>query len=368
VAVVLVACDKVDALPFYGKGTPPVLSASATSIAPAPADSNNVALTLNWTVPSYATDSNNIKYTIEIDSTGKSFSNAHTRVVTGTTSTTYTARELNDILLAKGYAFGVPVSMDVRLTSSYANNNERLASNMLTLQMTPYKVPPKVALPSGNRLFIVGDATDFGWSNDPAPAFPAAREFTRIDETRWGGIFNMKGSGAYKLLQTQGDWSTQYHLVSGDAMSGTFEQRDADPAFASPAEAGLYKIIVDFQTGTFTVTPFTQEHGLPENLFLVGGATPGGWNNPVPVPSQQFTRKTSTQFELASIALAANEKFLLLPENGNWDKKFGVDVSVEDYRSGTFKPQGGDVPAPAESGNYRIVVDFINNTYQLTKL
>jgi hypothetical protein len=107
---------------------------------------------------------------------------------------------------------------------------------------------------------------------------------------------------------------------------------------------------------------------LPENLFLVGGATPGGWNNPVPVPSQQFTRKTSTQFELASIALAANEKFLFLPENGNWDKKFGVDVSAEDYRSGTFKPQGGDVPAPAESGNYRIVVDFINNTYQLTKL
>lgn len=368
IVLLLAACSKVDDLPFYGRGTAPVLTASGTSIAPAPADSNNVALTLNWTAPNYATDSNNVKYTIEIDSTGKTFSKAHAKVVSGTTSATYTAKELNDILLAKGYAFGVPVSMDVRLTSSYANNNEPLASNILTLQMTPYKVPPKVALPASGRVFIVGDATDFGWTNDASPAFPAAREFTRLNETQWGGIFNMKGSGAYKLLQTQGDWSTQFHMVSGTALSGTFEQRDADPAFSSPAEAGLYKIILDFQTGTYTVTKFDQQHGLPEALFIVGDATTGGWDNPVPVPMQQLTRKTSTQFELPSVALTSGKKFLFLPENGKWDRKFGADNVADDKLSGTFKPEGGDIDSPAETGNYKMVVDFINNTYTLTKL
>ena len=32
-------------------------------------------------------------------------------------------------------------------------------------------------------------------------------------------------------------------------------------------------------------------------LFLVGSATAGGWNNPVPVPSQQFTRVDSVTYE-----------------------------------------------------------------------
>ena len=74
-------CDKADSLPLYENGTAPVLSASSTTIAPLPADSNNIALTLSWTYPNHATDSSNIKYTIEIDSTGKNFANAATRVV-----------------------------------------------------------------------------------------------------------------------------------------------------------------------------------------------------------------------------------------------------------------------------------------------
>src|SRR5688500_20352928 len=73
------ACDKADSLPFYGNGTAPVLTASSTAIAPLPADSNNIALTLSWTYPNHATDSSNIKYTIEIDSTGKNFSKPDTR-------------------------------------------------------------------------------------------------------------------------------------------------------------------------------------------------------------------------------------------------------------------------------------------------
>lgn len=368
VAVFLAACDKVENLPYYGNGTAPVLSASATSVAPAAADSNNTALTLNWTAPHYAADSATIKYIVEIDSTGKNFAKAYSKTVTGTTTMSFTAKELNDILLAKGYVFGVPVSMDVRLTSSYANNNEQLSSNIVTIQMTPYKVPPKIALPAGSRLFIIGDATDFGWSNEAAPAFPAARELTRMDETRWGGIFNMKGSGAYKLLQTQGEWSSQFHRVSGDAVSGTFEQKDDPQGFQSPTEAGLYKLIVDFQTGTYTLTKFDQQHGVPDQLFVVGDATPGGWDNPVPVPAQQFARKTSTQFELSSIALTSGKKIVFLPENGKWDKKFGADNVAADKTSGTFKPEGGDISGPDASGNYKIVVDFINDTYQLTKL
>jgi hypothetical protein len=230
VTVLYTACDKVDDLPYYDNGKAVTLSSSATTLAPPAADSSKTVLSLSWTYPNYATDSGNIKYVIEIDSTGKNFANAATKVVLKSLSTTFTAKDLNTILLAKGYAFNVPVDMDLRVTSSYANNNERLLSNTIKIKMTPYKIPPKVALPASNRVFIVGDATTFGWTNDPAPAFPPAREFARLDETTWGGIMYLKGSGAYKLLQTQGNWGTQFHMVNGGtATAGSFIQEDADP-------------------------------------------------------------------------------------------------------------------------------------------
>jgi hypothetical protein len=117
------ACDKAEDLPLYNNGKAPVLAASSAVIAPAPADSNNTALTLSWSSPAYATDSATVKYTVEIDSTGKNFSKATTKIVQGSLSTAFTAKELNAILLSYGYAFNVPVDMDVRVISSYANNN-----------------------------------------------------------------------------------------------------------------------------------------------------------------------------------------------------------------------------------------------------
>jgi hypothetical protein len=157
-----VACDKTDVPATHQEGTVSVLSSSSANVAPLPADSNNTALTLNWTNPQYATDTANFKFVIEIDSTGKNFAKADTRTVMGKLTTSFIAKELNTLLLARGYAFNVPVDMDVRLKSSYGNNNELKLSNVLKIRMTPYKVPPKVVLPSSGRLFMVGDATTFG--------------------------------------------------------------------------------------------------------------------------------------------------------------------------------------------------------------
>jgi hypothetical protein len=127
---------------------------------------------------------------------------------------------------------------------------------------------------------------------------------------------------------------------------------------------------MDFQDGKFTVTPFTQQHGLPTELFIVGDATPAGWNNPVPVPAQRFTRINSSRFEL-TINLTAGKNYLFLPENGSWGKKYGaVDNQAAGIKNngGPMKPEGQDMPSPDASGNYKITVDFLNNTYTLVKL
>jgi hypothetical protein len=369
-AISFMACHKVDDLPHYDNGSAPVLTASSATVAPAAADSNNVALTLNWTYPDYATDTNNIKYVVEIDSTGKNFANATSKQIIGTLSTSFLAKELNTILLGFGYAFNKPVDMDVKVTSSYVNNNERLASNILKIKMTPYKIPPKVELPASGKLFIVGSATQGGWTN---PVAVPSQELTRIDETTFGGIFQLNGASEYLLLPENGNWDKKYSVADntlpGLNEGGSFGYGLAQN-FPGPTAAGWYKIMVDFQAGKFTVTPFNQQHGLPSALFIVGNATPGDWSNPVPVPSQQFARINSTRFELASLALGNNKEYLLLPENGNWGKKFGVvDNTVANIKlGGTLVPEGQNFPSPETAGNYKITVDFINNSYTLTKL
>jgi hypothetical protein len=366
VSVLYTACDKVDDLPYYENGKKPELTSSATTLAPPAADSNKTALTLSWTNPNYATDSTNIKFVIEIDSTGKNFANAAGKSVLKSLSTSFTAKELNTILLAKGYAFNVPVDMDVRVISSYANNNERLTSNTVKIRMTPYKIPPKVALPASNRVFIVGDATTFGWSNDPAPAFPAAREFAKLDETTWGGIMYLKGSGAWKLLQTQGNWDTQFHMVNGGtSATGSFVQENADPGFPSPSTAGWYKIILDFQTGKYTVTPVGND--LPQELYMTGDATGAGWTNTPPV-AQQFNRLNSSEYGITA-TLAPGKYYKFLSTQNQWQPQFGGS-SATGGTLGANYGSGSDpdaIPTPSAAGSYKIKVNFVTNTYTVTQ-
>jgi starch-binding outer membrane protein SusE/F len=366
ITVLLASCDKVADLPSYTTGTTPVLTTSAATIAPLPADSNNTALTLSWTFPKYANDSATTKYTIEIDSTGKNFARASTKIVSGSLSTPFKAKELNAILLSYGYAFNVPVDMDVRVTSSYANNNERLISNVLKIRMTPYKIPPKVALPTTLKLFIVGDATAGGWNN-PVPV--PSQELVRLDETTWGGVFQMTGGKQYLLLPLNGDWGNKFSVannsVAGLSAGGDFGFNLSDN-FPGPATTGLYKVIVDFQIGKFTVTPYVG--ALPTNLFIVGDATAGGWNNPVPTPSQQFTRLNSSVFEI-TLPLTGGKQYLMLPVNGDWTNKFAVANGglAGLAAGGTFGYNLSDnFPGPAASGTYKISVNFVTNKFVVT--
>ncbi|HEX8356087.1 MAG TPA: hypothetical protein VF610_01685, partial [Segetibacter sp.] len=277
-----------------------------------------------------------------------------------------TAKELNNMLLGYGYPFNVAVGMDVRVTSSYANNNERIASNTVKVMMTPYKVPPKVALPASGKLFIVGSATQGGWDN-PVPA--PAQEFARLDETTFAGVFQLIGGKEYLMLPVNGDWAHKYSVadnsVPGLSQGGNFGF-DLAQNFTGPAASGFYKIIVDFQAGKFTVTPYTGT--LPQDLFIVGDATPGGWDNPVPA-AQKFTRINSSVFELTT-TLNGGKQYLFLPVNGDWAHKYAVaDNSINGLSAGgTF---GYDLsqnfPAPSASGTYKIVANFATDKFTVIK-
>jgi len=365
-AFLFVGCEKVDQLPAYKLGHPVTLTPSATTLTPAVGDSAKTVLTLNWTFPQYATDSANMKYIVEIDSTGRNFAREVTSTQTKKLSKTFTGRDLNTILLNNGYSVGTPVKLDMRITSSYANNNEKYISNVTQVTITPYSDPSKLTTENISVTGTSGTANNhsntFTWS----PAFPGytgtVTYAIQYDSTGKNfvapqQIAGFGGASVYSASLNQGDMNTTA-LTSGIAVgtTGSVEYRvKATTASGSVA----YSNVVNVSIGTFSP--------VPANLYIVGDATPGGWNNPVPLPSQQFTKVDAYKFSIR-LGLTGGKSYAFLPVNGDWGHKYGgVGANNTNNPNGdNFKPEGGDLMAPASSGVYDIAVDFQTSKFTVT--
>ncbi|MEP6675781.1 MAG: SusE domain-containing protein [Ferruginibacter sp.] len=354
------ACDKAQDVATYGLGTTPTLNASASTVAASATDSNKVGLILSWNNPKYATDSATQKFIVEIDSTGRNFSKAISKTVVGAMTTSFTNKELNTILLGYGFAFNTAYDVDVRVTSSYGNNNEQYKTNVLKIKMTPYVIPPKVAPPASGHLYLVGDATVGGWNN-PVPV--PTQEFGKIDALTYVGVFTLSAAHEYLVLPLNGDWTNKFSVanksLAGLNAGGDFGYNLSDN-FPGPTAAGNYKITIDFQAGKFKVEPYVGP-SIPNNLYIVGDATPGGWNNPVPTPSQQFTRLNSVQYQIASLPINVGAQYLLLPVNGDWSNKYAVnDNTIAGLANGGYFGYNfsQNFPGPTVAGNYKFDVNF----------
>ncbi|TDW99964.1 SusE domain-containing protein [Dinghuibacter silviterrae] len=368
VAVWLAACSKMTN-PYYKNGSTPTLASSTTTIAVPPSDSLTSVLVLSWSNPHYATDSSTEKYTIQIDSSGRNFTQAVSFVISGALTDTFIAKQINNVVLGFGASFGVPYKVDVRVMSSYANNNELLTSNTVTLTVTPYKIPPKVQPPASGKLFLVGSATAGAWNN-PVPL--PSQQFEMVDSTDYAGVFNLTGGGQFLALPVNGDWTNKFATSdnSEDGTGGTFGYNGSNSTyntnFTGPTTSGWYIIWFNFQAGTLSITPFSGV--VPDSLFIVGSATAGAWNNPVPDPAQKLTRVNSSQFSI-KLPLSGGNQYLLLPVNGSWTNKYAVRGTNDTVSGGTFGYNGNNgtfntnFTGPTTTGTYTMTVDFLSWTY-----
>jgi hypothetical protein len=363
----LTACEKVKDLPYHKLGNPVTLTASAKTLTPQASDNNKTVLTLNWTFPNYATDSSNMKYIVEIDSAGRNFAAEVTRTITKSLSTTFKGRDLNAILLNYGYSLGTPVKLDLRVTSSYANNNEKYISNVVNVTVTPYSDPSTLSTENTSVAGTASTSTDhsntFSWTAS-FPGYSGTVTYS-IQYDSAGKNFAAPqeiavGSSVYSKSLTQDDMNTTA-LSSGIPIgnSGTVEYR-VKAVTASGAIA--YSNAVNVTIATFSP--------VPANLYIVGDATPGGWNNPVPTPSQQFTKVDAYSFSI-TIGLTSGKSYLFLPLNGDWGHKFGGATDGVASPGTLLKDgavPGSNTPAPAATGVYNIVVNFQTNTYKVTQI
>lgn len=129
----------------------------------------------------------------------------------------------------------------------------------------------------------------------------------------------------------------------------------------------LYSNVLQYVVKPYAIPPVVAPPTTGK-LYLVGDATAGGWDNPVPAP-QEFTQIDSLNYEI-TVDLVGGKEYLFLPLNGNWDHKFACkDKTKQSADGGDFGYDFNDnFPGPAAGGNYKIKVDFQRGKYTVTRL
>ncbi len=254
------SCKKDENQVIFEGGTKPVLSSSTATVPMSFVNKDKPAITISWTNPNYmfntGLSSQDVSYLVEIDTVGSNFTNPQRQSITviKDMNVTLTQGELNGYLLNQ-LLLKADMNHEIamRVTASLGGNTAALVSNVLTLTIKPFSIPPVVAPPASGHLFLVGNATPGGWNN-PVPV--PSQEFTKMSNTMYELTVNIVAGGSYLFLPVNGDWTNKYGTTgannSNNVNGGDF--RDGGGDILAPSVSGAHKIVVDFQRGKFTVT------------------------------------------------------------------------------------------------------------------
>jgi hypothetical protein len=219
-------------------------------------------------------------------------------------------------------------------------------------------------------------AIRFNWTN---PDYKFTTGISSQDVTYTLEIDTVGGnfkSGARYTTVIAKDLSKSFTVGEFNAILGNNMLLQLDPRRSYSLEARVISSIgnsvklISANKVTFTARPFPPppKTALPVNneIWVVGGASPGGWNNPLAAPyntSQKFTRLSSTKYELV-INLNANDGYLILPVMGSWSTKYCLEDGTDRATTtggGDFVFKGGggaDFLSPTPGGTFKISLDF----------
>lgn len=342
----------------------PVLTASTDSIMLLKANSTNNAVTFNWTNGSNYGTSASITYTLKIDKKGGDFSNALSINVGQNYAQSFTVLQLNALLLD---SLHLPVNtlsqLQIKIIDTiHSKPVQTDSSNMVYLQVTPF-IPPITAL------FITGDATSKGWDYDNPAAMKMnannSNQFT-YNAVLLAGEFEIpvaKGKpdgDFYRPLTNHPDFSNgQTEYVPGGATPGNTNRW----LITNP---GAYKIKLDISEPAYiTIKPFTPY----AQLWMVGDATPAGWNINSPTPMVQTT---GNPYEFTYTGALKAGEFKIPVALGNWNGDYYMpptnhpDISNTDvvFIAGGNPDNKWQISA---AGNYKVTINQLYETILIQK-
>jgi hypothetical protein len=357
--LIVSACTKVADLPYYDKGQPVTLTASKTAVTATPADSLNQVIAFSWTNPEYKQDSSLYKFVLEIDSTGRNFAKKSMKVVTGVSGTSLTGKELNNILLNYGFSLGTPYDLDIRVISSYGNNNERYTSNVLKVRVTPYNDPSVMTTVNTSVTCALATASQlsntFNWSrsfNGYAGTVTYTLQYDSAGKNFVAPMEIAVGADLYTKALTQGEMN-ETALTSGIAggNTGKVEYRIK----ATTAQGAIsYSNVVNVTIASYV--PILRFY-LPGSYQAETG-NGGNWD-PATAPEliRDLRPDALNKLYYIYIYLPAGASFKVT-QGRSWDVNYGGT-------GGNMVSNSPDNFSVATAGFYRISIDRVNLKYDI---
>src|SRR5690606_32654795 len=133
-------------------------------------------------------------------------------------------------------------------------------------------------------LYLVGDATAAGWSND-SNNYPMYRDPENEDLYHYVGYFN---AGSVKMLEVKGQWAPQYG-TDGTNLVPRPTESEPDPTPISIPSAGYYTVTVNVADLSYSVTPYDASGAtVYPTIGIIGTGTPGGWDSDTDMTQSSF--------------------------------------------------------------------------------
>jgi hypothetical protein len=354
----VLACTKVADLPFYDRGKAVTLSASFATVVSTQADSNRNVVSFSWTNPMHGTDSANYKFVLSIDSAGRSFAREVTKTVMGARSTALTGRELNNILLNYGFAVGRPHTLEVKVTSSYGNNNEKLESNVVRVTVSPFDDP--AVLTTQNTTI----SPTLAVSNNPGNTFTWTRSFPGYT----GNItYTLQYDSAGKNFATPRDFP-----VGSNLLNVTLTNFEMNETALNDGVAGGTTGRIEYRVRAVTAqgaVSFSNAVSVTINtyvpilrFYMPGGyqSATGNGNNWDPGTAPELIRdirpEAMNKLYYMYIFLPANSEFKVT-QGRAWDINYGGTGGVLQQNGANF--------SVSTAGVYRISIDRANMRFDI---
>lgn len=286
-----------------------------------------------------------VTYYIQMDRPGNNFATPFDLGFNTSTTVLVEVSEINRRAISKGIIPGETGNMEFRVRAVPTRSLPTLLGSPVTIAVTTYA--DAIIL---RNLFLVGEATAPGWSNDNNnPAL--FRDPENTDLYIYTGFFN---AGGFKVLGTIGAWQPQYGTNDGSTIAVN-EGGGSDPdVFTIPA-AGFYTFTMDLEANTFSIVPYTGTPGTDyATVGIIGDATPGGWDASTAMTKSAFDGNI---WRITAALTAGEMKFRA---NDAWTVNWGANTPI----SGKGTQDGPNIPIE-EAGTYTIWFNSLDGKYIL---
>lgn len=344
-------------------GDPISLSASDSTLVLSQKFSSSAAIDLVWTRGSNQGTGSPISYTLEMDITGNNFASAQIfDMGKAIYEKSFKGGELNDLLTGTfGVEAGGSARVEARVIADiYDESVEDDISETVSFDVTSYR-------PVSEVLFILGTATSVG--DDIINAI----EMTSTPDKPWEFVYEGElGMGRVLFSETRDDcWCKTFYTRStsdDELMIRNDEGLGNDKRWLITSK-NYYKVVVDLvdlkiQIDTAVAAPYTE-------LYMVGDATPSGWDIASP---QAFTQSPDDASIFSYEAFFSPGKFKISTFTGDWcdgewlnASQADQDLTATDYiiTSGCDGPDNQWVVTEETQGRYTVTVNFVDNSISI---